>query len=95
MSKEIETFFVVALNKDGSINVSLETPAESLVADRQAVNGDIYRFAKQVVDEFDRSLLIEGIVNALTPLFTTPEEPALPEKVKEALKERGITPDGE
>lgn len=94
MSKEIETFFTVVINKDASINVLLETPKEDIVAERQAINADIYRFAKQVVDEFDRSLLVEGIVNALLPVLA-PQEEALPDKVKEALKERGITPETE
>jgi hypothetical protein len=93
--KEIETVFTVVLNKDASINVLVDAPEKPIVGERQAINADIYKFAKQVVEEFDRGLLIEALVNALTPILVPQEEAALPEKVKEALKERGITPEGE
>jgi hypothetical protein len=87
MEKEIETVFTVVCNTDGTFSVSLEQTGEVFPAKRQATTFDVYTTLQAILKEIDAQMLIERLVNALNP--TTP---AIPDVVKEKLKERGITP---
>lgn len=88
----IETYFLITVNTDGTLTSYTEVPAEAPVAARVATNFDVYEAAKQIVQEFDNQLLADRIARAvvaqLTPKAETPAD-----KIKDALKERGIKPE--
>ncbi len=88
----VETYFLITVNEDGTLTSHTEIPAELPETKRQATTWDVYSTAKQIVEEFDRQLLVDrvvvGVVNALNP-----QVPTVPDAVKEALKERGINPE--
>ena len=89
----VETFFVVVINSDGTLNTFVDLP-ESLPANRPATNWDVYQAAKQIATEVDNQLLAEKVTNSVLAALA-PQTTPVSDKVKEALKERGITPEGE
>lgn len=91
--KEIETFFTVVLNTDGTLNVVLDNPETPLTAKREATNGDVFAISKQIVQEIEQSQLVERIVGTLISVLTPPPQETVSDKVKGKLKERGIDAD--
>ena len=91
--KEIETFFTVVVNTDGTLNVALDNPAEPIVAKREATNADVFAVSKQIVHELEQGQLVDRIVTTLLTLLQPPAEETIPDKVKNKLKERGIDPE--
>jgi hypothetical protein len=89
----VETYFFITVNEDGTLTSYTEVPKELPEQKRVATNWDVYLTAKQIVEEFDRQVLVDrvvqGIVGALVPAST----PTSSDKVKDALKERGIDPE--
>ena len=89
---KVETYFIAALAEDGQIFTLPEMPEEGIEAARPVNNYDVYQTGKQIVDEFEQSLLAqrvaETVLKALAP--SAPSAPSAPEKIKEALKERGF-----
>ena len=88
----VETFFLITVNDDGTLTSQTELPTEPIEAKRTATNWDVYATAKQIVEEFDRQLLIDRVVTGVVAQLTQPA-PTPSEKVKDALKERGINPE--
>jgi Icc-related predicted phosphoesterase len=88
----METYFLVLVNEDGTITTFAELPEEPLEAQRQASNYDVYRAAKEIVEDFEMGLLSDRVartvLNSLMPPVQTPAD-----AVKEKLKERGIKPE--
>lgn len=87
-----ETFFVVAVNKDGTITTFAELPEEPLTRERVATNYDVYQTAKQIVDEFESNITADKVAARIVALMSMGQEtPA--DVVKEALRERNINPE--
>ena len=88
----IETFFITAINADGSISTLTEFPAEPIVPARTATRLDVYQTSKQIVEEVEQSILVDRIVAAVSQTLNPPTQ-TVPDRVKEALKNRGIDPE--
>jgi hypothetical protein len=89
----IETYFLVLVNDNGTVNTTFDIP-EKIEAVRQATNFDVYQTCKQIATEVDNQLLAEKVATYVAATLM-PQEPLTSDKVKEALKERGIVPDKE
>jgi hypothetical protein len=91
---ELETYFVVLINKDGTFSTTNAIP-EGAEAGRPANTLDIYNVSKQIVQEVDAQILTDRIVSAVSQVIAAQATPNadVPNKVKEALKERGIDPE--
>lgn len=88
----VETYFLITVNTDGTLTSYTDLPKETPEALRKATNFDVYEAAKQIVQEFDNQLLADRIARAvLSGLAPKQESPA--DKIKDALKERGIKPE--
>jgi hypothetical protein len=88
-----ETYFLVTLNEDGSITTQGDIPAELPTANRKPNNYDVYQTSKQIVEEFESSMLADKISSKILSVLA-PQDVSVSDKVKEALKERGVTPEG-
>jgi hypothetical protein len=88
----METYFLITVNKDGTLTSYAELPEEPLVAERVASNYDVYQAAKQIADEFEMGLLADRVASkviaTLMPPVITPAD-----AIKDKLKERGINPE--
>jgi hypothetical protein len=88
----METFFLITVNKDGTLTSYAEMPEELPKAERVATNYDVYQAAKQIADEFEMGLLADRVASkviaTLMPPVTTPAD-----AIKDRLKERGINPE--
>jgi len=90
---DVETFFLVAVTSDGGFVTYSEMPQEPINAERQATTADIYSVAQQIVREVDQQLLADRITASVLNALAPQVEPTLSDKLKEALKERGIDPE--
>jgi NADP-dependent 3-hydroxy acid dehydrogenase YdfG len=84
-----EAYFIAAIAEDGQIITLPELPEEGIDAKRPITNYDVYTTAKQIVDEFESSILAQKVAETVIRAMN-PVEPAVSDKVKEALKERGF-----
>jgi hypothetical protein len=89
---EVETYFLVAVNKDSTLATYAEVPEEGLVRERPANNYDVYQASKQIVDEFEQSMFANKVAQIVMANLNPPKE-SVPDKVKDKLKERGIQPE--
>lgn len=89
---QVETLFLITLGTDGSLTSYGEIPAEMPSANRLANNFDVYQAAKQIVDDWESSMLVDKITRSVLAAIN-PEKPSISDKVKEALKERNINPE--
>jgi hypothetical protein len=90
---KVEAYFVAVINEDGTITTLPEMPEEALEVKRHVTNYDVYQTAKQIVDEFESSILADKVAKTVMSLLA-PATPTVSDKVKDALKERGVTPEG-
>ncbi len=88
----VETYFLVTVNADGSIGTLGELPAELPERGRVANNWDVYQTAKQITEEFEKSVLAERVAAQVVAALK-PSIPSVSDTVKDALKERGINPE--
>lgn len=88
----VETYYLLCINEDGTLTSYTEVPADLPEARRKANNWDVYTSAKQIVEEFDRQLLVDRVLQGVAGLLN-PQVPQVSDKVKDALKERGIDPE--
>lgn len=93
MENQIETYFIAVVNSDGTITTMPDLPEGGLTRARSVTNYDVYQTSKQVVEEFESSVLADKIARTVL-LALNPEVPTISDKVKEALKDRGVTPEG-
>lgn len=84
-----ETYFIAVVAEDGKILTLPEMPEEGIETTRPVNNYDVYTTAKQVVDEFESSILAQKVAETVLRVLN-PTEPSVPDRVKDALKERGI-----
>jgi hypothetical protein len=87
----MKTYFLITVNEDGTLTSYAELP-ESLPEVTPATNYDIYQASKQIVEEFEMSILADRVartvLGALLPPTTSPAD-----AIKDKLKERGINPE--
>jgi hypothetical protein len=86
---EVETYFLVAVNKDSTLATYAEIPEEGLVRERPANNYDVYQAAKQIVEEFEQTMFANKVAQIVMANLNPPTE-TVQDKVKDKLKERGI-----
>ncbi len=83
---EFETYFVVAVAKDGSVKTMGSIP-EDIKSERAATAEDVFRSCKDIVEEIEAMKLAERL--AIHIATFSPAEPS--DRVREALNERGVT----
>jgi hypothetical protein len=88
----VETFFIIAVNDDGSLTSHAQWPETPLAANRLATTFDIYQSSKQIVDEFEQQALADRIARTVVASMKPPTT-SVPSVVADALKERGINPE--
>jgi hypothetical protein len=88
----VQTYFLVAVNEDGSFTTYTELPTEPLEKVATATNYDVYQSCKQIAQEFDTQLLVERITRAVVSSIV-PKQETVSDRVKEALKKRNIEPE--
>lgn len=93
MAIDVETFFLVTVTPEGGFVTYTKLPEEELNATRQATTGDVFNISKQIVTEIEQSILVDRIVNTLAQAINPPAPETVSDKVKDALKERGIDPE--
>lgn len=86
---KFETYFIAAVSEDGRITTMPEMPEEGIEAVRPVTNYDVYQTAKQIVDEFESSVLAQKVAEVVVGLLN-PAEQSTADKIQEALKKRGF-----
>jgi len=90
---DIETYYLVVVNKDSTLTTYPEIPAELPEVERVANNYDVYQSAKQIVEDFEQQMLADRVARTVLSVLA-PQQPAgVPDAVKDKLKERGINPE--
>jgi len=90
---ETEFFYIVVRGKDGSLVTYTEMPKEDLNPERKATTGDIFATSRDIVDEVNKQDMVARITQAVVSNLMPQPEPTVADKVKEALKDRGIDPE--
>jgi hypothetical protein len=89
---QAETYYIAVLAEDGQVITFPEMPEGGIVSQRPVTSYDVYETSRQVVEDFNNTLLAqkvaEMVVGALNPPIQDPSD-----KIKEALKERGFSTD--
>jgi len=87
-AKEVEFFFIVAVEKDGSIQTYREMP-EGLEAERPFNTLDIYKVSQEIVSDIKDQLLADRVITGLMNVMQAQQQP-VSARVADALKERGV-----
>ena len=87
-AKEVEFYFIVAVEKDGSIQTYREMP-EGLEAERPFNTLDIYKVAQEIVSDIKDQLLADRVITGLMSVMQAQQQP-VSARVADALKERGV-----
>lgn len=89
---EAETYYIAVMMENGQVVTFPEMPEGGIKAARPVTNYDVFETSRQVVEEFNNSILAqkvaEMVIGALNPPVQEPSD-----KIKEALKERGFSTD--
>lgn len=88
---ESEYFYIVVKAPDGSLVTFTEMPEEGLTATRPATTQDMYLNSKQIIDEVDKNDLALRVAELVASRLA-PKADSVSDKIKDALKERGIDP---
>jgi Icc-related predicted phosphoesterase len=91
MSK-IETYFLIAVNEDGTFTSFSKLPEEPLEAAHVATNYEVYQACKQIAEEFETQILVDRITRSVVNTLMPPQ-PTVADAVKDKLKERNINPE--
>jgi hypothetical protein len=86
--KDVEFFFIVAVEKDGTIQTYREMP-ESIEAERPFNTLDVFKVSKEIVSDIESQLLADRVINGVLTVLNSREQ-TVSEKVAHALKERGV-----
>lgn len=87
-----DAYFIAVINSDGTITTMPSMPEEGITTTRSVTNYDVYQTAKQIVDEFESSVLADKVARMVVGALNPTAQP-VSDKIKEALKNRGVTPD--
>lgn len=89
----IETYFVVTINTDGTLTSYAKVP-EGLPEDaRPANNLDIFEASKQIVEEFNNQLLADRIARTVVAALAPAPQEKVSDRLSALLEERGIKPE--
>jgi hypothetical protein len=91
--QEVETLFLIAIGTDGSLTSFGEVPEDMPKPNRLANNLDVYQASKQIVDDWESGMLVDRITRSVLAAINPPAPQSVPEKLKEALKDRNINPE--
>lgn len=86
---KFDTYFIAAVSEDGRITTMPEMPEDGIEAVRPVTNYDVYQTAKQIVEEFESSVLAQKVAEVVVGLLN-PAEQSTADKIQEALKKRGV-----
>lgn len=86
---KFDTYFIAAVSEDGRITTMPEMPEDGIEAVRPVTNYDVYQTAKQIVEEFESSVLAQKVAEVVVGLLN-PAEQSTADKIQEALKKRGF-----
>jgi len=86
--KEVEFYFVVAVEKDGSIQTYRDLP-EGIEAERPFNTLDVFKVSKEIVSDIEAQLLADRVISGVLSVMDSRER-TVSEKVSEALKARGV-----
>lgn len=89
----VETYFLVAVNEDGSFTTYAELPEEPIEREKIANNYDVYQACKQIAEEFESQILVERITKAIASALVPPAPLTTADRIKDVLRERGINPE--
>jgi hypothetical protein len=87
-AKEVEFYFIVAVEKDGTIQTYRELP-QGIEADRPFNTLDVFKVAKEIVSDIEAQLLADRVIGGVLQVLQSREQ-SVSEKVANALKERGV-----
>lgn len=92
--------YLVEVKVDGTILVHPEIPAELEEADRVATAPDIVASSLKLAHDIDQQIVVDRVTGAVSSLaesllqaLVPAPEATVPDQLRDALKERGITPD--
>ena len=86
---EVEFYFIVGVDKDGTIQTFREIPAEGIEAQRPFNTLDIYKVSQEIVSDIKDQLLSDRVITGLMNVLQAQQQP-VSARVAEALKERGV-----
>jgi hypothetical protein len=93
MAINVETYFLVTITPEGGFVTYTVLPEEELTPARQATTADVFAVSKQIVQEIEQSILVDRIVSSVTSALAPQKPETISDKVKDALKDRGIDPE--
>lgn len=86
--KEVEFFFVVAVEKDGTIQTYRDLP-ENIETERPFNTLDVFKVAKEIVSDIEAQLLADRVISGVLTVLNSREQ-TVSDKVANALRERGV-----
>lgn len=89
---EAETYFIAVMAKNGQVLTLPEMPEGGINAERPVTNYDVFETSRQIVEEFNNSLLAQKVAEMVIAAIN-PAPPQVSDKIKDALKERGFQTD--
>jgi hypothetical protein len=86
---EVEFYFIVGVDKDGTIQTFRSIPDEGIEAQRPFNTLDIYKVSQEIVSDIKDQLLSDRVITGLMNVLQAQQQP-VSARVAEALKERGV-----
>lgn len=86
---QVEFYYVMAVDKDGTIQTFRELPPEGIEAERPFNTLDIFKVSKEVVADIEAQLLADRVIQGVLSVFDNRER-SVSDKVADALKARGV-----
>lgn len=86
------TYFLTVIEENGGVLTFNKIPDELPEPQHTATNWDVYQAAKQIVTDSESQMLADRVANTVLGALLPPAETAS-DRVKDALKERGIDPE--
>jgi len=83
---EVQTFYIVVIDKSGNPMLLTQMPSENITAEREANLIDVRRASSELLADIQT----RGITDFVKSLLESPTSTTNSEQVKEALADRGI-----
>ena len=87
----VETYFLIAVNEDGSYTTYADLPEEEMTRNHTATTFEIYNTVRDLAKEMENQLMVERIAGSILDALVPTNQDVW--TVLNALKERGIKPD--